>query len=769
MLNKDIITISLAELEQHLKDGMLPDNSTEPFKNSPLCFACMYNRTDIAQLLIDAGADVNFPGFHGRTPLFYVADKGNVELAEALYKKGADVNYINKDGKNILMDIAIHKPGKEIVEWLINHGANINYRFSKYAGEAARLFISRAEYNKHRSVLNNAVMCGAIEMVKLLVQHGADGATNGWHQDAFLLSLESETDEIADWFLQNHQIQYPDHLWLPKAIDIATVYKKERIKNVLMQAQVYPINTDDVYKLDAKRVEKFLSDGFPPDNESQYGNDSPLCHACMYNKADIAKLLIEAGADVNFKGAYGRTPLMYAAGKNNLDICELLLEKGADINATNEGGDNILMDYDKLSEETIKWLIAKGIDINYRNEKRNWTVLQSANTYGNPALVKILIEQGADGTNNGWNEKSFIESLQRQDEELSLYFLQHYKGRGVPGGISALIRAINFKKNHTATKMLKCATEEEKKSWEKEKSLGEALVDASYQGNLEMCKLLLDLQVNVNSTHYLDTPLHNASQCGYTDIAKLLISYGAEVDKRGYEENTALILAASKGHIETIKILLEAGAAISAKNKMGWTALMQAALFWQTDTMKYLLDHGANANDKAENERNITTLMLACDSGKKESVELLLEYGADPYARDDIGLTAHQYAEWAIPFKFEIYKLLPPLPVSNEPELPLPKVDLKDCPICKGIGQYESRQVSGFGEDFRKYFFKVMTLLEEGPEIHEDYKYYTRTSYYQCPRCDSKYKKRESEDMDNIPTRYDLEVWRISGTEIIKT
>jgi len=58
-----------------------------------------------------------------------------------------------------------------------------------------------------------------------------------------------------------------------------------------------------------------------------------------------------------------------------------------------------------------------------------------------------------------------------------------------------------------------------------------------------------------------------------------------------------------------------------------------------------------------------------------------------------------------------------------------------------------------------------MTLLEEGPEVHEGYKYYTRTSYYKCPRCGSHYKKKESEDMDNFPTRYEIEVLRISDAQ----
>lgn len=523
---------------------------------------------------------------------------------------------------------------------------------------------------------------------------------------------------------------------------------------------------EDLVSIAVEEVNDFLLQGGLPDNNTKPGNDSPLCFACMYNRDGIAKLLIDAGADVNFKGAYGRTPLMYAAGKNDLEICELLFAKGADINATNDGGDNMLMDilYNG-TEKTIRWLIEKGVDINYRNTSRNCTVLYYASNFGGSEMAKILIEKGAGEAKDGWHEESFVASIEKTDDQLAFELLGNYKGKGIPGGVSALAKAISYKKNRIAKILLEKASKAEIENWSKEKRFDEMLCDAAYSGNLEMCELLLKAGANVNGKGTFSTSLQTASRYNHPEIVKLLLDHGADLEQKDYEGNTPLILAASQGNMEIVKMLLAHGAAIQAKNNGGWTALMQAALFGRTKTLKFLLENGANANDKAENERNITVLMLACDSGSEESVKLLLEHGANLFAKDDVGLTAHKYAEWAKFFHAEILKLLPPLPVSNEAESPLKKVDLKDCPICKGIGHYESRQVSGFGEDYRKYFFKVMLLQEEGPEIHEDYKYYTRTSYYKCPRCDSLYKKRESEDMDNFPTRYEMEVWRISDPE----
>lgn len=70
--------------------------------------------------------------------------------------------------------------------------------------------------------------------------------------------------------------------------------------------------------------------------------NTPLHYACMRNmvnlsfqKVNIAKFLIDKGADVNAKNIYGDTPLHYAS-MNNIEITKLLLDNGADVNARNK-------------------------------------------------------------------------------------------------------------------------------------------------------------------------------------------------------------------------------------------------------------------------------------------------------------------------------------------------------------------------------------------------------------------------------------------------
>ena len=57
--------------------------------------------------------------------------------------------------------------------------------------------------------------------------------------------------------------------------------------------------------------------------------------------------------------------------------------------------------------------------------------------------------------------------------------------------------------------------------------------------------------------------------CFYTDVVKLLIKAGAEVNSKNYDGNTALMRSAFHGHANVAKLLIKAGADVNAKNNDG--------------------------------------------------------------------------------------------------------------------------------------------------------------------------------------------------------
>ena len=101
-----------------------------------------------------------------------------------------------------------------------------------------------------------------------------------------------------------------------------------------------------------------------------------------------------------------------------------------------------------------------------------------------------------------------------------------------------------------------------------------------------------------------------------------------------------LMLAAIKGHVELAQKMIQKGADI---NKTGWTPLHYAASTGQLKMIGFLLEQ--NAYIDAESPNGTTPLMMASLYANPESVQLLLDQGADPMLKNEQGLTALQFAE----------------------------------------------------------------------------------------------------------------------------
>ena len=112
-----------------------------------------------------------------------------------------------------------------------------------------------------------------------------------------------------------------------------------------------------------------------------------------------------------------------------------------------------------------------------------------------------------------------------------------------------------------------------------------------------------------------------------------------KVESRTSQDESPLMLAALKGLTELSQKLIARGADV---NKPGWTPLHYAATNGHLAVMSLLLDE--NAYIDAASPNGTTPLMMAAQYGTVAAVNLLLEAGADPMLKNDLGLTAMDFA-----------------------------------------------------------------------------------------------------------------------------
>lgn len=182
---------------------------------SPIHNAAYKGHLEIARLLLEQGADVNATACNGNSPLHFAAEHGYVELARLLLDKGADVNATDKED-NTPFRLAILNHHTEVVKLLIdqvNNGSNeeTSYNSNSLLHDAAfpgnkevvKLLIEKgADINARdgsgNTLLHKAALNGYLEIVQLLLSQGANVHAKNKNKDtASELAVEQDNLELA--------------------------------------------------------------------------------------------------------------------------------------------------------------------------------------------------------------------------------------------------------------------------------------------------------------------------------------------------------------------------------------------------------------------------------------------------------------------------------------------------------------------------------------------------------------------------------------------
>ena len=133
------------------------------------------------------------------------------------------------------------------------------------------------------------------------------------------------------------------------------------------------------------------------------GGMTALVAATKANHVDAARVLVEAGADVNAKDDIQDSAYLYAGARGHDEILQLTLENGADLASTNRfGGTALIPASERGLLSTVGILLEAGVDPNHINNL-NWTALHEAIVLGDGSdtyveVVRALLDGGANIT-----------------------------------------------------------------------------------------------------------------------------------------------------------------------------------------------------------------------------------------------------------------------------------------------------------------------------------------------------------------------------------
>ncbi|KAK5651980.1 hypothetical protein OQA88_11523 [Cercophora sp. LCS_1] len=304
--------------------------------------------------------------------------------------------------------------------------------------------------------------------------------------------------------------------------------------------------------------------------------------------------------------------LIIASYLGHDNIAQVLLARGAELEAKDDkyGRTPLSCASGRGHEAVVKQLLEHGANVEAEDEDGQ-TPLCWASTSGHEAVVKRLLGHGANVEAEDENGQTPLSWASEGGHEAVVeQLLAHGANVGVGDGNGRT-----------------------------------PLSRASERGYEAVVKQLLAHKASVDIKDIKGrTPLCHASGNGYEVVVEQLLAQGAELEARdNISGQTPLLWASERGHETVVKRLLEHGANVDAENKRGQTPLSRASERGYEAVVKRLLEHGANVEAK-DDIYGRTPLSWALERGHEAVVKQLLEHGANVDAEDTNGRTPLSWA-----------------------------------------------------------------------------------------------------------------------------
>ena len=170
-------------------------------------------------------------------------------------------------------------------------------------------------------------------------------------------------------------------------------------------------------------VQRLLARGFDPNSPSEKGVPA-LVYALQSEAPKSALILAKHPAtQVNTANSAGETPLMLAAINNYMDVAKALIERGADVNR--EGWTPLHYAATRGHRDMMRLLLENEAYIDAEAPNGN-TPLMMATRYAQPLAVKLLLEEGADPVAVNQNNESALGMAVQADKPQSAFYIRAF-------------------------------------------------------------------------------------------------------------------------------------------------------------------------------------------------------------------------------------------------------------------------------------------------------------------------------------------------------
>ncbi|XP_077598400.1 ankyrin-2-like [Stigmatopora nigra] len=571
-------------------------NRTTESGFTPLHIAAHYGNANVATLLLNRGAAVDFLARNGITPLHVASKRGNTNMVCLLLDRGSQIDAKTRDGLTPL-HCAARSGHDTAVELLLEKGAPL-----------------LARTKNGLSPLHMAAQGDHVECVKHLLQHKAPiGDVTLDYLTALHVAAHCGHYRVTKLLLDKSA--NPNARALNGFTPLHIACKKNRVKvmellvkygasiQAITESGLTPIHVA-AFMGHLNIVLLLLQNGASPDRSNIRGETS-LHMAARAGQVEVVRCLLRNGAMVDARAREEQTPLHIAARLGKTEIVQLLLQHMAHPDAATANGYTPLHIAAKEGQvETASILLEAGASHSLAT-KKGFTPLHVASKYGSLDVAKLLLQRCAPCDSAGKNGLTPLHVAAHYDnQKVALLLLDK-------GASPHLIAKNGYTPLHIVAK----------------------------KNQMDIAKVLLNSGAETNVlTKQGVTPLHLASEEGHAEMVELLLSKGALVNTPTKCGLTAIHLAAQDDKVAVAEVLAKNGANLDHQTKLGYTPLIVACHYGNTKLVNFLLQNGANVTVNTKN--GYSPLHQAAQQGNTHIINILLQYGAKPNAVTVNGNTA---------------------------------------------------------------------------------------------------------------------------------